>query len=92
MRRCHEDDRDHLSACISDYMDDKINCSIRSLKSNKKKTPCHTQSDLNSLYEVTKDMIFAAESKIYQVTGCMPSCSKSEFELINIHRQVTQVL
>ena len=87
IRRCDEHEKDPLSKCISGYLDDKLNCSTRSLKSNKNLATCNSDSDLNKIYEVTKDLIFYPESKIFQLTRCMPSCSKSELELMNIHKK-----
>merc|ERR1712027_78954 len=68
-----------LSRCISRYVDGRLNCSSRYLLSNKSMPACGAEVfDGKDLYSVMYEMFYSQASKIYTLTGCMPSCHQSE--------------
>ena len=91
-QRCDPSEEEpSVSLCIERYMEKHWNCSLKRLLSNPNLGICN-QTKWNSTdigaSEVTGLMGVIGrmdEREIFEVTGCMPGCSKSKIELLSLY-------
>lgn len=75
-----------VSKCVGHFIEHNLNCSMRFLMSNSMLETCNlkvlSKQEFNRIYELYKFKVNRyEESQLFKMTGCMPGCSKSEFEL-----------
>ena len=72
----------NTSECIATYIEDKIGCSIKIHGGRNKtdKPPCKLLSELNALRNITRRMQEADANTIFQITGCLASCERDEYQ------------
>ena len=85
--RCDSsNDGQSVSKCVGHFIEQNLNCTMRYLMSNSTQETCNPENLSNQHYHDIKeimDKIHGQEDKeIFEMTGCMPGCSKSTFELI----------
>ena len=70
------------NACINNYLEKNLGCNPMVLGSQFSKTPkCTTKKQLQALANLTKQFQRADENDIYELTGCLPSCTGNRFSL-----------
>ena len=71
-----------LSMCIGSYIEKKLNCSLKMLMSHSIRETCNiSKTDFNNLERLLEPITTAEEREIFEMTGCMPGCTRSKFEL-----------
>ena len=86
-QRCDpSEDEPSVSKCVEEQFVEKyLNCSLKRLSSNPMLGICN-QTILNSTENMFKRMNRLDEREIFDMTGCMPGCSKSKFELVTTYQ------
>ena len=81
--KCNESEElADFNLCYEKYVESNMNCSVTWRKQNGTLLPdCSTDSQKDFLANVTKDIETMGEKKIYQSSGCFPSCSRREFSV-----------
>ena len=102
-QRCDASDEDlSVSKCVGRFIERNLNCSMRFLMSNSMQKTCKLNENLDMEYFehietlITHKINRQEEREMFEMTGCMPGCSKRKFELsmskfqvpINTHREV----
>ncbi len=82
-QRCSKDKETSLSKCVTDYVENKINCSAMMIRSKKRKI-CSTLEELRQLLGVLGALAEMDEDMVYDETGCMHSCDFSVYEVAGI--------
>ena len=86
--RCTTDSPNpNTSACIASYIMDKIGCHAKiegNQHYNGTKPLCQTKAQLLALRDVTNNLQEANGNKIYNMTGCLSSCSKDHYRVVHI--------
>ena len=89
-QRCHESENElSVSKCVGDFIEKKVgNCSMGLLMNNKNLEKCNTMLPHQHLDFINSfnDM---DEREIFDLTGCMPGCSKSHFDLVTLEKHRT---
>ena len=97
--RCDESEKrdQSFSKCVGRFLEKNLNCSFRTLMSDPNKEPCNaeklnlTQKNIRDAYNDTTHVFnrinMIERREIFEMTGCMPSCSKSIFELKPLNEQ-----
>ena len=83
-QRCDNSDSERsISKCAGKILEEIFPCSPRFLMNNHKQETCTNLSEMNEtkLQHIVHLMNSLEEYEIFQLTGCMPSCSRSKFEL-----------
>ena len=95
LQRCEISNEDHsVSKCIGHFIESNLNCSLRILMSDLTQETCNLEKieaqDLEHLEELVKRVNIQEEREIFDMTYCMPSCSKSKFELrlTKLHEEI----
>lgn len=86
-QRCDPDeDETSVSKCVEEQLVEKhLNCSLKRFKSNPILEPCN-QTMLGSTEEMFQRMNRLDEREIFEMTGCMPGCSKSKIKLVTTYQ------
>ena len=70
------------SGCIASFLEKKLGCNPMILGSQFSKNPqCTTKTQLLALANATKRFEDADENDIYDMTGCLSSCTKDQYSL-----------
>ena len=82
-QRCSKENaKTTTSGCIARFLEQKIGCNPMILGSQFSKTPqCTTKTQLLALANATKRFEDADENDLYEMTGCLPSCTKDQYSL-----------
>ena len=86
--RCDTSTNDpNTSQCIARYIEDQIGCSmkIHGAESKTNVPPCKLISELDALRNITRRMQEADANTIFEITGCLASCERDEYEKIDGH-------
>ena len=93
--RCEISNQDpSVSKCVGHFIENNLNCSLRILMSNSMRETCNLEKiglqDLKHLEERVRRVTNQEEREIFEMTGCMPGCSKSKFEirLTKLHEEI----
>ena len=79
-------DEPSVSKCVEKQLVEKyLNCSLKRLMSNPMLEPCN-QTMLSSTEEMFQRMNRLDEREVFEMTGCMPGCSKSKFKLVTTYQ------
>ena len=71
-----------LSICVGSFIERNLNCSLKMFMSNSMHETCNISSmDFEDLKHLVEPITIAEEREIFEMTGCMPSCSRSKFKL-----------
>ena len=87
-QRCDSSlDEPIVSRCLEErFVENALNCSHRRLMSNPKLGLCDGRilgsSKQNYSYSIFDSINEMNEREIFEITGCMPGCSKSKFEIV----------
>ena len=89
--RCDDRNIDQsFSKCVGQFLEKNLNCSLHTLMSDANKETCNTEtflSRIKDMYRYMGKINTAEDQEIFEMTGCMPSCSKSIFELKPLNEQ-----
>ena len=86
-QRCDSSlDEPSISKCVEEiFVENVLNCSHRRLMSNLRLGVCDDRilgsSKQNDSYSIFNKLNEMDEREIFEITGCMPGCSKSKFEI-----------
>ena len=86
--RCGNEDNPNTTSCIVEHIQDKIGCrvNIQGIKSLRNRSLCNSKLQFDKLYNLSHALEEAHDTSIYEMTGCMSSCEKDKFELIQVAR------
>ena len=88
LHRCTSDTTNpNTSACIASYITDKIGCQAKvegNQHYNGTGSLCQTKAQLLALRDVTNNLQGANSNKIYNMTGCLSSCSKDHYRVVHV--------
>ena len=83
-----------VSKCVGRFIENNLNCSLRTLMSNTIQETCNLkkmgEQDVEHLLKLVKRVNIYEEREIFEMTGCMPGCSRSKFDLrvTKLHEEI----
>ena len=80
----------NVTACIIEYIQEKVGCSanIQGIQTSHA-PPCKTRHQFKEyVYMLSKQLQYADDAKVYDMTGCLSSCEKDNKKLM-IQKQDT---
>ena len=77
----------NTSECIAKFIEDQIGCSIKlhGISINNRRT-CKSRLQLYNLANTLKELKHADDKTIYELTGCLASCERHEYQGLEFHR------
>ena len=83
--RCDSDtDNPNTSTCIAKYIEENLGCSMDIQGGGSTKmAPCTSWSEVNALRNITALLNESNANAIYELTGCLASCRRSEYTKID---------
>ena len=80
------------SQCIATYIEKQIGCSINihGGQATTAMTPCTLTSELKELKNITRKLRVANAYTIYEMTGCLASCQRNEYGIIDSNFKVRE--
>ena len=91
--RCDSSTRySKTSQCIARYIEKHIGCSINihGGLTTPAMTPCNLTSELIELENITRKLREANANTIYEMTGCLASCQRNEYGIIDSNFKVRE--
>ena len=74
-----------VSRCIGRFIENKMNkCSLKLLMSDPNLKQCDEKMFSDQHFDIITGLDTMDEREIFEMTGCMPGCEKSEFDLITM--------
>ena len=74
-----------VSRCVGRFIENEMNkCSMKLLMSDPNLEQCDEQMFSNQHFDIITGLDTMDEREIFEMTGCMPGCEKSEFDLMTI--------
>ena len=77
------------SKCIAKFVEDQIGCGIKLHGNSKgliKMNTCKSALQLKKLAKILWELNYADEKTIYELTGCLASCVRHEYQGLEFHR------
>ena len=72
----------NVTACIIEYIQAKIGCraNIQGIQTSNA-PPCKTRQQFKEYATLSKELQYADDAKVFDITGCLSSCEKDKFEI-----------
>ena len=86
-QRCSSENKPEVqntSACIARFIEDHVGCNTKIQGSQySRASPCRTNYQLLDLKNLSRLLEGSNENDIYDMTGCLSSCEKDQYQLIS---------
>ena len=76
------------SACIAKFIENQIGCRIKlhGMDIHKKGSTCKSGLQMRNLNKILEELKHADDKAIYELTGCLASCERHEYQGLEYHR------
>ena len=77
---------EEINTCIQHHIEKKLACELPWHNESTTLQKCETPEQYNEFIKMYNDLSGKHEAKIAEITGCLPTCQRGEFEMKRLNR------